>query len=867
MSGGPVAPGVHPGMSVLPGTRLGRYDVLSPLGAGAMGEVYRGFDTQLGRDVALKVLPETLAQDPEHLSRFEREARAVSALNHPNIVTIHEIGREGRTAFLAMELIDGETLRAVLDRGALAPRKALALAAQIADGLAQAHAAGIVHRDLKPENVMVTKAGRVKILDFGLARRTPLEAAGEDPTLSVPDDATRPGAVFGTVSYMSPEQASGRPVDFRSDQFSLGSILHEMLSGRRCWRRGSAAEALAAILRDEAPALDASRDVRRILDRCLAKDPDARYASTRDLVRDLEEASGSPAVSAAPGPARPEDAPTRGLGRRVLAGLALLAAVAAGWAIARATAPPVPPAPTYQRLTFRRGMIANARLTPDGRAAVYGAFWEGEPGPRLELTRFDAPGAQAFDFENADILSISRSSELALLLGSGWFGTLAVVPLVGGSPRPRVENAVYGSADWAPDGSGLAVVRRVDGRSRLEFPIGHVLVEEGALTPRFSTAGDRIAFVAVEDGGTSVCTIGASGGAKTVLSKGWADVAGSPAWSPDGREVWFTAIDHPGATPALRAVDASGRLRLLLRAPGGLELDDVGRDGRVLLQHFTSQRAVWSQSDGGPRREISWLDGSTVADVTADGATALLNEEGEGEGSPTMYVRRTDGSPPVRLGRGTGIALSPDGRWVLASPGGSAGPMLVPTGPGEGRTLPGAGIRDLNGGAFLPGAGGIVFSAAGPGGHSRVYVQMLGGGAPRPISPEGTWISANTSPVSPNGKFVVVSSRPPDPGSSDHSLFPVDASGPSLAIRGLVRGEVPIQWGEDSRSLYVVRRGENPARVWRLDLETGKRSLWREIAAPSHGGVFAIRITPDGRTCVYGGTLTLGTLYLASGIR
>ncbi len=431
-----------PVMSVLAGTRLGRYDVLSPIGAGGMGEVYRGLDTRLGRDVALKVLPEPLAQDPERLSRFEREARAVSALNHPNIVTIHEIGRDGRTTFLAMELIDGETLRAVLDRGALAPRKALALAAQIADGLAEAHAAGIVHRDLKPENVMITKTGRVKILDFGLARRTPLEAVEDDPTLSVPDDATRPGAVFGTVSYMSPEQASGRSVDFRSDQFSLGSILHEMLSGRRCWRRGSAAEALAAILRDEAPAVDVSRDVRRILDRCLAKDPEDRYGSTRDLARDLEEASGSLAASRTPGSARPEGAPARGLGRSVLAGLALLAAAAAGWAIARAMEPPGPPAPSYQRLTFRRGMIANARLTPDGRAAVYGAFWEGEQGPRLELTRFDGPGAQAFDFGNADILSISHSSELALLLGSGWFGTLAVVPLVGGGPRPRVENAV-----------------------------------------------------------------------------------------------------------------------------------------------------------------------------------------------------------------------------------------------------------------------------------------------------------------------------------------------------------------------------------------------------------------------------------------
>jgi len=303
-------------MTLSPGTKLGPYEILAPIGAGGMGEVYRARDPRLGRDVAVKVLPQALALDRDRLSRFEQEARAASALSHPNIVTIHEIGREGETAFIAMELVEGATLRELTMPGPMPVRRILSVAAQVAEGLSKAHSTGIVHRDLKPENVMVSKDGFVKILDFGLAKLVEPEPGEVSamPTLAQPE--TQPGTVMGTVAYMSPEQASGEPLDFRSDQFSLGSILYEMTTGQKAFQKKTTAETMAAIIREEPEPVgklrpDLPLPVRWILERCLSKDREERYASTRDLARDLaslrdhlsEVSSGSEVTLTAPGAA------------------------------------------------------------------------------------------------------------------------------------------------------------------------------------------------------------------------------------------------------------------------------------------------------------------------------------------------------------------------------------------------------------------------------------------------------------------------------------------------------------------------------------------------------------------------------------
>src|SRR5579863_10444446 len=272
-----------------PGTRFGSYEILQRLGAGGMGEVYRAKDTRLDREVAIKTLSLDRCSEPEALSRFEQEARSACALNHPNIVTIYEVGLVKGTRYIAMELVDGETVRALLASGPIAFRKCVALAVQIADGLAKAHEMGVIHRDLKPENLMVSRDGTAKVLDFGLAKLRKLDhPRGSDATTSI----TEHGTVMGTVGYMSPEQATDGEVDFRSDQFSFGSVLYEMVTGSPAFRKETHAETTAAILRDEperlaARMLQAPAPFIWIVERCLAKDPKQRYASTRDLARDL----------------------------------------------------------------------------------------------------------------------------------------------------------------------------------------------------------------------------------------------------------------------------------------------------------------------------------------------------------------------------------------------------------------------------------------------------------------------------------------------------------------------------------------------------------------------------------------------------
>src|SRR5262247_1573455 len=260
---------------------LGPYEALSPLGAGGMGEVWRARDTRLAREVAVKVLPDEVSSDAGRLKRFEKEARAASALNHPNIVTIYDIGSADSVSWIAMERVEGKTLRELLFAGAMPTKRLLSIAAQIADGLATAHQAGIVHRDLKPENVMVTKEGRVKILDFGLAKLTGTES-GENASRLPTETGTSPGVVLGTIGYMSPEQAAGQTIDFRSDQFSFGSILYEMATGKRAFQKGTAVDTLSAILHEEPKPLsvvspEAPVPLRWIVERCLAKDPEERY--------------------------------------------------------------------------------------------------------------------------------------------------------------------------------------------------------------------------------------------------------------------------------------------------------------------------------------------------------------------------------------------------------------------------------------------------------------------------------------------------------------------------------------------------------------------------------------------------------------
>ncbi|HKF41964.1 MAG TPA: protein kinase, partial [Thermoanaerobaculia bacterium] len=534
-------------MTIPSGTRLGPYEVLAPIGAGGMGEVYRARDTRLDREVAVKVLPGSVASDPEAVARFEREARAVAALSHPNILSLHDFGAQAGVVFAVMELLEGRTLGTLLEEGPLPPRRAGAIAREVAEGLAAAHSKGIVHRDLKPENVFVSKEGHAKILDFGLARDLRVSAK-EDTSAPTERPLTEPGAVMGTVGYMSPEQVRGLPLDHRSDVFSFGAVLYEMLSGSRAFRKPTSAETMTAILKEEPPELASSSGLASSLDqvarRCLEKNPESRFQDTRDLVFAIEMASERATRSGAQAAASGRKLPLGILA----AALAVLLASVGAWLAASKSRPQEPP--RFERLTFRRGYVRGARYTPDGRSVVYAAAWDGGP-LKLFLKAPESSDALPIDLPSANVLAVSAAGELAIALDCRFShngvcrGTLARVPLTGGTPREIAEGVEH--ADFAKDGE-LAIVRDLPeaGKSRLEFPSGKVLYEtDGHVSfPRVSPDGKRIAFFDHQlrgDDAGFVAVVDLAG-KKQVLTTRFTTGRGL-AWSPSGEEIWFTAAD------------------------------------------------------------------------------------------------------------------------------------------------------------------------------------------------------------------------------------------------------------------------------------------------------------------------------------
>ena len=633
-------------MTVQSGTRLGPYEILAPIGAGGMGEVYRARDTRLGREVAIKVLPEALSADSGRLRRFEKEAQAASALNHPNIITVYDVGSSGPTSYIAMELVEGVTLRQLLADGPMSLKKLFAIASQVAEGLAKAHGVGIVHRDLKPENVMVTKDGFVKILDFGLAKLAQPEIEEGGSIAATLTKGTEPGVVMGTVGYMSPEQASAKAVDFRSDQFSLGAILYEMATGKRAFQKKTAVETLSAILNEEPEPLavavpSAPVPLRWIVERCLAKDQEERYASTRDLARDLARLREGISEASAPGAFA---AAVSGRARRpwlVPAAIALASGVVIGVLITRKGPAPVA---DYHAVTFRRGTVGVARFAPDGQTIVYGAQWDGKILPELFSTRADSTEARVIG--NADVASISSAGKMAVAIFRDSGPTLAEMSLAGGAPREIVEGVSLG--DWAPDGRGLAVIRR----NKIEFPVGKVL---GAATPgtslssiRFSPDGRQIAAIEnlrSESESSSVVVFDAASGKKRTVSSGWGFAAPGLAWHPRTGEIWFSPRDvEPGSVLMVCAVDAStGKSRVVARPPGVTVVQDIAPDGRVLLKVDDWHESVmYGRMGSNAETNFSWLDFSRVVDLSDDGKTLLLDESGRGGGARgSIYLRKT----------------------------------------------------------------------------------------------------------------------------------------------------------------------------------------------------------------------------------
>jgi hypothetical protein len=836
-----------------------------------MGEVYRARDSRLQRDVAIKVLPASFSQDADRLRRFEQEARAAGVLNHPNITAVYDIGTHDGAPYVVSELLEGETLRERLAGGALPPRKAIDYALQIAHGLAAAHEKGIVHRDLKPENLFVTRDGRIKILDFGLAKLIHPEERGRETELPTATAGTEPGVVLGTLRYMSPEQVRGQPADVRSDIFSFGAIFYEMLAGQRAFSGASAADTMSAILMKEPPELSVTNKnvgpgLERIVRHCLEKNPEERFHSAHDVAFDLETLSGVTAAGAALTLAPSVGRPRRWLIPAVLLGLVVAAAI--GLFLGKRLGDTTPP--SFHQLTFRRGWIQSARFASDGQTILYSASWEGKP-EEIFVGRPESPESRPFGLAGAEVLAISAAGETAVSLGRhlvGAFtrsGTLARMSVAGGgAPREVLEDVHL--ADWAPDGSNLAVVREVGGRDRLEFPIGKVLYESAGWIgePRVSPKADRIAFLdhpARGDDGGNVAVVDLSG-VKRTLTRSFASAQGL-AWSPGG-EIWFTAA-VAGSNRALYAVALSGRQRLLARVTAPLTLQDVSPGGRILVsQDHTRIGALVRLAGEEKERDLSWLDWSVAADFSADQGRLLLGESGEGGGAGySVYLRKTDGSPAVRLGEGAAGKLSPDGRWALSVILGASDAQLVllPTGAGEAKKLPRAGLS-LQRPDWLPDGNRVFFTGNEPGHGPRIYLQDVVGGKPRALTPEG--YRCFPKGASPDGKFVAA--RGPD---QKIYLYPLEGGEP-IPLPALTGLDIPIQWTSDSRSLYFYRRGELPARIYRLDIASGKKELWRELMPSDSAGVIDIASvcpSPDGGSYAYSYARILSDLFLVEGVK
>ena len=863
-------------MTLTAGTKLGPYQIAAPLGAGGMGEVYRARDERLKRDVAIKVLPASFSQDPDRLKRFEQEAQAAGALNHPNITAVYDFGMHDGAPYIVTELLEGETLRSRLGPGAISSRKAIDYAVQIAKGLAAAHEKGIVHRDLKPENIFLTKDGRVKILDFGLAKLKLDGAESGQTDAGTVSGGTQPGVVLGTMGYMSPEQVRGKAADKRSDLFSFGTILYEMLSGQRAFRGDTAADTITAILSKEPPDISqTNKDVPPGLDRivrhCLEKNPEERFESARDVAFDLESLSH---VSTPTGVVALPAVPKRArwiVPALIAAALALAAGLAAGYRYGL-KAGFVPP-PTFQQLTFRRGEVYSSRFAPDGQTVIYAAAWDGKP-VEVFATRTDRPESRVFGLVGADVAAISKTGEMLVLLDRHIVeafiraGTLAQVSVSGGvAPRSILNDVEW--ADWGHDGTSYAVVREVNGRKQLEYPAGKVLYQSSGWIshPRVSPKGDSVAFldhpIRRDDGG-SVLVVDLSGKKRT-LAGVFSSLEGL-AWTPDGSQVWFTGT-RTGGNRAIHSVTLTGQEHLLARVTESLTIQDIGEDGRVLVSHDVIRIGVLGRGPGDAKeRDLSWLDWSAAFDLTRDGKMLLFAETGEGSGPAySCFIRGTDGSPPVRLGDGVAMSVSPDGKWVTANTPRSEKPQLwlYPTGAGEKKLMPTGNLDVESSGDWLPDGKGIVFTSSEPGRGSRVFTMPVAGGAgPKALTPEGYRLVGRT--VSPDGKSVVVV------GPDRKRYFYALQGGEPQPIPGLEPDETPTGWTADGRSLYVFRRRDVPARVFKLDVTTGKRELWKELMPSDGSGIQDISPvipTADGLEYVYGYSRTLSDMYVVGGLK
>jgi eukaryotic-like serine/threonine-protein kinase len=845
---------------------VGHYRILQQIGVGAMGEVFRARDERLGRDVALKLIKASSSSNADHLRRFELESRAAAALNHPNIVAVYDVGFDEGIPYIVCELLEGKTLRQRLVEGALPIRLAVDYSLQVVQGLIAAHERRIVHRDLKPENLFITANNRIKILDFGVAK---LQPAPEDSGRTVEEltTVTKSGVLIGTVAYMSPEQLRGKPVDHRSDIFSVGGILYEMLTARRPFRRDTEVDTITAVLREPHPERELQEagipaSLQQIIGHCLEKEPEKRFQSSRDLAFALETLSDPSCESKYRlGPRKPRLSflPWAVAGLLLIATLLLVGKQAQRSNLVN---------PTYQRVTFDEGSLYSARFTPDFHSIVYGAAWNRKP-LQLFSTVGDSLLSQPLNIADASLLAISKSGELALTLRGKHMahfeiekGTLARAPLAGGSPREILEDVPW--ADWDANGE-LAIVHRTDGRNQIEYPIGHALYQTNGWISnlRLSPHGDNIAFInhrTLWDDRGYVATVDLAGNVKT-LSREWNSADGL-AWNYGGKEIWFTAA-VTGYTRSILAVTPKGNLRTVLNIPAGLTIQDIAPDGRVLVSLDAERVALATSTRGGKASDISWHDWDIAKAISPDKQSVLFEDASEAAGpNYAVAIRKLDGTSPVELGEGSAGDLSPDGKWAIGIIVGSPGRIaLYPVGTGRARTIPVKGLERIYNGTshFLADGKRITVNGSEPGHGVRCYIVDLDGGKPTPVTPEGV----TGSLVSPNSKYIVGSNR------LVPTVYSIDG-GAARTIPGLEEGFNTVRWSKDESAIYGFSPGEIPTKFYEVNLATGEKTLIQNLQPETAAGLVQITpvvVDPDISRFGYSYYQVLSVLYVVSGLQ
>jgi serine/threonine protein kinase/Tol biopolymer transport system component len=858
-------------MALALGTKLGPYEVLSPLGAGGMGEVYRARDTRLERTVAVKILPASVSSDPDRLLRFQHEARILSTLNHPNVLAIFDVGEQAGVQYLVSEFLEGQSLRDLLAAGLLSRRALTAYALEIAKGLAAAHEKGIVHRDLKPDNIFITRDDRVKILDFGLAKQAQEKPSAQaSQTMTVPAPTT-PGTVMGTVGYMSPEQVRGEAVDHRSDLFSFGAVFYEMVSGKGAFRGDSSVETMNAILKEDVPDLSGSGvqvspGLDRIIRRCLEKKPERRFQTASDLAFAIEALSGASSGTAS-SVAKAVEPPKA---RRTwltwaAAGLAGLALIAAAWMVGRRST--TKPQPKFTRLTYQQGYPSNARFAKDGQTVVYSAQWNNDP-LQIYSVRTEFPQSTKVDLPSAALLALSSSGDMEVAVdpvSESWFmyGTMGQTQMTGGTPRAQEREVI--AADYAPDGKTLAVARRANRKVQLEYPEGKVIYTTAGYLDyvRVSPSGKEVAIaehpVYGDDRGW-VSVVDETGTHKQ-LTQEFGTVQGL-AWSRAGSEIWFTAADVT-TDRHLFGVSLSGKQRPILTMPQGARLLDIAADGRVLLSVERQQPEITGidPETGKELRGLEWFDASLMGDISQDGKAIAFLEWGGPAGPLYLEVyRKLDGSAPVALGPGAQPRFSPDGTFV-------AGPLLTrppqvvlnPIGTGESRRLPAGEITSLKSVAWFPDGKHLLLTGAAEGQPLRTYEMDLDGGKPQPLGP-ADFIGVA---VSPDEKRIAGRHA-----SGEAAVFDLETQ-KLQAVPGIEPSEALAKWTEDGKALLVYAATPREAHIYRVDAATGMRTLLQTVEPRDKtGSMLPIRLAYAERTktYVYSTVRILGTLYVAEGL-